>query len=473
MKNYKWIAFFAVALSLFVNVASMGAIIISLKEISLSFGTSIHEVSWLVIIHLLTVTAILLPAGNFADRFGQKKVHMVGIATFIIGTAIGFFAPNFIILIFSRIIMGIGSGMGQAVGGAIVTNLFPESERGKSLGLMSTTVGLGQTVGPVIGGVLVFNFGWQTVYLSLLIPMIFAFILGHFLLRKDNIKQKNNPDQFDFRGAFFAIAFIISIILGMRNIVFEDLFSNFALLFILISVPFAFLFILTEIRSQNPILNFNLFRIRSFSIAVNTRFFAFLAISANMILMPIFLTGLLSINESRVGLMLIFQSLGMAFAAGLGGRLSDKFGRIKFIIFGLSLMIFSNILIAQFNISTSRSFITTILLINGLGMGFWGSPNMALTYSSLDKNLTGFVSSIISFTRNMGNTFGQTLATIMLTAFLILGANYKGDIASLNSLDKDSMNVFLNAWKFIYFSSVVFLVISLVPNIFLARSKQI
>jgi hypothetical protein len=106
-------------------------------------------------------------------------------------------------------------------------------------------------------------------------------------------------------------------------------------------------------------------------------------------------------------------------------------------------------------------------------MGFWGSPNMAITYSSLDKNLTGFVSSIISFTRNMGNTFGQTLATIMLTAFLILGANYKGDIASLNSLDKDSMNVFLNAWKFIYFSSVVFLVISLVPNIFLARSKQI
>ena len=472
MKNYKWIAFFAVALSLFVNVASMGAIIISLKEISLSFGTSIHEVSWLVIIHLLTVTAILLPAGNFADRFGQKKVHMLGIATFILGTAIGFFAPNFIILIFSRIIMAIGSGMGQAVGGAIVTNLFPESERGKSLGLMSTTVGLGQTVGPVIG-VLVFNFGWQTVYLSLLIPMIFAFILGHFLLRKDNIKKKNNPDQFDFRGAFFGIAFIISIILGMKNIVFEDLFSNFALLFILISVPFAILFILTEIRSQNPILNFNLFRIRSFSIAVNTRFFAFLAMSSNMILMPIFLTGLLSINESRVGLMLIFQSLGMAFAAGLGGRLSDKFGRIKFVIFGLSLMIFSNIFIAQFNISTSRSFITTILLINGLGMGFWGSPNMALTYSSLSKNQYSFVSSIISFIRNMGNTLGQTYATVILSVFLLIGANYNGDISGLGSLEENSINIFLNAWKFIYISSVVFLLISLIPNIFLMKQKQI
>ena len=473
MNNYKWFAFLAVAIALFVNVSSMGAILISLKEISIYFETSIHQVSWLVIIHLLTVTAILLPAGSIADRFGHKKVHMFGLAFFILGTTIGFFSPNFFILIFSRVIMAIGSGMGQAVGGAIVTSLFPENERGKSLGLMSTTVGLGQTVGPVIGGVIVYNFGWQLVYLSLLFPMILAFILGYFLLRKDNLKTSLEKQKFDYKGTVYGVGFIIFIILGMKNLTFEDIFSNFALLFVLLSLPCALLFIYTEIKSSNPILNFKLFKIKDFSIAVNTRFFAFLAMSANMIMMPIFLTGLLNINESRVGLMLIFQSLGMAFAASLGGRLSDKFGRMKFIIFGLSLMIFSYIFISQFNTTTSKSFITVILLISGLGMGFWGSPNMALTYSSLDKGLTGFVSSIISFIRNMGNTFGQTLSTLILTAFLIIGANYNGDIAGLNSLDKDSMNVFLNAWKFIYFSSVFFLLISLIPNIFLARSKQI
>ncbi|MBA46535.1 MAG: hypothetical protein CL893_00430 [Dehalococcoidia bacterium] len=473
MNNYKWFAFLAVAIALFVNVSSMGAVLISLKEISIYFETSIHQVSWLVIIHLLTVTAILLPAGSIADRFGHKKVHMFGLAFFILGTTIGFFSPNFFILIFSRVIMAIGSGMGQAVGGAIVTSLFPENERGKSLGLMSTTVGLGQTVGPVIGGVIVYNFGWQLVYLSLLFPMILAFILGYFLLRKDNLKTSLEKQKFDYKGTVYGVGFIIFIILGMKNLTFEDIFSNFALLFVLLSLPCALLFIYTEIKSSNPILNFKLFKIKDFSIAVNTRFFAFLAMSANMIMMPIFLTGLLNINESRVGLMLIFQSLGMAFAASLGGRLSDKFGRMKFIIFGLSLMIFSYIFISQFNSSTSKSFITLILLISGLGMGFWGSPNMALTYSSLDKGLIGFVSSIISFIRNMGNTFGQTLSTLILTAFLMIGANYNGDIAGLNSLDKDSMNVFLNAWKFIYFISVVFLLISLIPNIFLARSKQI
>jgi len=106
-------------------------------------------------------------------------------------------------------------------------------------------------------------------------------------------------------------------------------------------------------------------------------------------------------------------------------------------------------------------------------MGFWGSPNMALTYSSLNSDQSGFVSSIISFVRNMGNTFGQTLSTLILTAFLILGANYNGDIAGLNSLDNDSLKVFLDAWQFIYFSSIFFLLISLIPNIFLARRKQI
>ena len=125
MINYKWIAFLAVALSLFVSVTSMGAILISLKDISISFNTPIHQVSWLVIIHLLTVTAILLPAGNFADRFGRKNIHLLGIVFFISGTILGFFATSFIFLMFSRVIMAIGSGMGQAVGGAIVTALFP------------------------------------------------------------------------------------------------------------------------------------------------------------------------------------------------------------------------------------------------------------------------------------------------------------------------------------------------------------
>ena len=204
MNNYKWFAFLAVAIALFVNVSSMGAILISLKEISIYFETSIHQVSWLVIIHLLTVTAILLPAGSIADRFGHKKVHMFGLAFFILGTTIGFFSPNFFILIFSRVIMAIGSGMGQAVGGAIVTSLFPENERGKSLGLMSTTVGLGQTVGPVIGGVIVYNFGWQLVYLSLLFPMILAFILGYFLLRKDNLKTSLEKQKFGGENFFFS-----------------------------------------------------------------------------------------------------------------------------------------------------------------------------------------------------------------------------------------------------------------------------
>ena len=80
MKNFKWIAFLAVSLSLFVSVMSMGAILISLKDISDSFNTPIHQVSWIVIVHLLTVTAILLPAGNIADRFGRKNVHIFGLS---------------------------------------------------------------------------------------------------------------------------------------------------------------------------------------------------------------------------------------------------------------------------------------------------------------------------------------------------------------------------------------------------------
>ena len=198
-----------------------------------------------------------------------------------------------------------------------------------------------------------------------------------------------------------------------------------------------------------------------------------MSMSADMIMMPIFLTGLLSINESEVGFMLIFGALAFAISAPIGGRLSDQFGRKKFIILGLLMLIFSYAMISQFNINSSKKFITIFLVIGGVGKGLWGSPNMALTYSSLSKNQYSFVSSIISFIRNMGNTLGQTYATVILSVFLLIGANYNGDISGLGSLEENSINIFLNAWKFIYISSIVFLLISLIPNIFVMKQKQI
>ena len=93
--NYKWIAFSAIALALFVQVMSAGAIIISLKDIAQYFNISISLVSWLVIIQLLTVTAVLIPAGKISDRVGKKKFHIVGIIIFMIGTLGGYFSTSF------------------------------------------------------------------------------------------------------------------------------------------------------------------------------------------------------------------------------------------------------------------------------------------------------------------------------------------------------------------------------------------
>ena len=254
---------------------------------------------------------------------------------------------------------------------------------------------------------------------------------------------------------------------------FENIFSNYAFIFLILSIPFCIAFIITELRISNPILNFGLFKKKNFSLAINTRLFAFMSMSADMIMMPIFLTGLLSINESEVGFMLIFGALAFAISAPIGGRLSDQFGRKKFIILGLLMLIFSYAMISQFNINSSKKFITIFLVIGGVGKGLWGSPNMALTYSSLSKNQYSFVSSIISFIRNMGNTLGQTYATVILSVFLLIGANYNGDISGLGSLEENSINIFLNAWKFIYISSIVFLLISLIPNNFVMKQKQI
>ena len=470
--NYKWIAFSAIALALFVQVMSAGAIIISLKDIAQYFNISISLVSWLVIIQLLTVTAVLIPAGKISDRIGKKKFHIVGIIIFMLGTLGGYFSTSFTLLLIFRVVMAIGSGMGQAVGGAIVASLFSENERGKSLGAMSTTVGLGATAGPVFGGILVQNFGWQSVYLALFIPMFIALFAGYFLLKDDSPSKNIKFENFDFIGTITGILFVVLIIFGIKNIDISNFINSFSMYCLFLGLIFGILFIINEKIISNPLINFNLLNNLTFSIAVSTRFFAFLAISGNMIMMPIFLTGIMNINESSVGLMLLFQSLGMALAASIGGRLSDKFGRKMFVILGLSSMIASYFFISQLNLNSTNSYIVILLLITGLGMGLWGSPNMAQTYSTLQKNEYGFVSSLIAFLRNIGNTLGQTYASTILAIFL-LSAGYLGDISGLGSLDQETYGVYFRAWQFIYLSSIVFLLIALIPNIFLKGKKTL
>ena len=153
--NYKWKAFWVVALALFTMVMDFSVTGIALPTIADDFSLSLSIVSWVAIAGALTISALLLPLGRFADIAGRKRVHLIAMGLFAIGSVSAAVSPNLQSLIGARVVMAIGGAMDQAVVMAIVTSVFPPGERGKGLGLITTAVGTGGIAVPIIGGPLI------------------------------------------------------------------------------------------------------------------------------------------------------------------------------------------------------------------------------------------------------------------------------------------------------------------------------
>ena len=139
---------------------------IALPVISEEFSRDIPTVQWIYLAYVLTTASMFMPVGRLADIIGRRKVFLLGWVINMIGAAVGGFAPVFSIVVIGKVIQGIGVAGIQGNGMAIISSNFPESERGKSIGLYTAIIGSGLTSGPTIGGLLVHFVGWRAVFLA-------------------------------------------------------------------------------------------------------------------------------------------------------------------------------------------------------------------------------------------------------------------------------------------------------------------
>ena len=162
--NYKWKTFGAVGLSTVTMVMSFSIVFLALSSIAEDFNITLRAVSWVVIAQSLTISSVMLPLGRVADITGRKGFLLTGLVLFGGGAIFASFSTSLAMLVAARVVMAVGSAMGQSVGTAIIASVFPAKERGKGLGSQTTAVAIGGASGPIIGGLLLHVWGWQGLF---------------------------------------------------------------------------------------------------------------------------------------------------------------------------------------------------------------------------------------------------------------------------------------------------------------------
>jgi|ETNmetMinimDraft_5_1059913.scaffolds.fasta_scaffold04174_4 MFS family permease len=463
---YKWKAFGAVSLSLFVMVMDQSALNVILPEIAESFSVRLSIVSWVTIIGGLTISSTLLPLGKLADLMGRRKVHIIGMGLFGIGSLICYFSSNISTLLAGRILSSIGSSMDQAVVMAIVLAVFPKNERGKGLGMITFAVGLGAIAGPLIGGQISQLIGWRFVFLIMFFPTFLALSLAYLVLKDSLIgsPQSSEKERYDWKGAIYSALFIIILIINIINPLNMAYSSPIYWSSWLICISIFIIFVRSQLTNPFPMFNLYFFTKWRFSFAVAARLTGFMSNAPFWFLIPFYATIVLGYSISLTGILIFLNAVGMSFAGSVGGRLSDKFGTLKFILSGLLALTISWILLIFLPSNTPVIYIAFISLFNGASNGLWMAPNTSETLEDIDVNSQGIISAFNALIRNVGSVIGISISTTLIT-FILITNGLDVEINDLKTGTDSEILILANAMRYAFVMLASFSILGIILSI--------
>jgi EmrB/QacA subfamily drug resistance transporter len=409
----KWLAMLGIGMGVFMATLDASIVNISLPTLVEAFHTQLAVIEWVVLSYTLVLTSLMLGVARLGDMFDKKKIYLAGLVTFTLGSFLCGWSPSVGWLIGFRALQGLGATMMQALGTAIITEVFPANERGRALGTSGSIVAVGIAVGPPLGGILIGLVGWQFVFwVNVPVGIAAWFIISRFVPSS----IPGHPGQrFDPAGALILLATLACYATGMTFGQAAGFADQRVLILLVAALAGLLVFVAVELRITQPMVDLRMFRNALFSANLLMGFLIFLVLSGGF-LMPFILQNVMGYSTEVVGLFLITQPIASGLMAPLAGTLSDRFGSRVISLVGLILVIFGCLAIGTFNQHVTPLGIVARIVPLGLGLGMFQSPNNSAIMGSVPRERLGVASGLLSLSRTLGNSTGLPLMGSLFTA---------------------------------------------------------
>ncbi len=408
--------FFAVgAIGTFMATLDGSILNVALPTIAKDLNCSVNQVAWVVLSYTLTLVSLLLVFGSWTQRKGYGFAYKFGFSFFFVGSLLCIFSWSLYSLVFGRIIQAIGTSMFQAVGPGLVTEVFPEKERGQGIGMMTMMVSAGLMTGPPLGGFLLEFFPWQAIFvINLPIGLLGMIVTFRYfpLLPKRIVRGKLR--------LLGAILISVTLFTGTLAL---SLISDYGITdariwgMIIISLVSLVLFVKVESNEETALIGLKLFKNRQLVTALGAAVIMFISLAGVMILIPFYLEIVKNFQPRTVGFFLIIFPLLMFIVAPLSGRLSDKIGSRILTCIGMIVLATGLYLLSRIGMETSDIFIIVSIIVIAGGAAIFNTPNSSAIMGSVAKNQRAITSGILSTSRNIGMSTGVALGTALLAYF--------------------------------------------------------
>lgn len=417
----KWFTLVAVGMSILMGTIDVSIVNVSLPVLVKELRTDFATIQWVVLGYVLIITSLMLGAARLGDMYNKKHLYAWGLSLFTIGSFFCGFSGNVYWLIAFRVLQGLGGVFLQALGMALVVEMFPSRERGRALGLTGGIVSVGLASGPVLGGIIIGTLSWNWIFwINIPIGTIALLTLISFV---PSVPSHKKGQKFDLIGALTLMLFLACYALAMtkgQKMGFDQMFIR--ILFIA-AAGGAISFLVLERYVKQPMVDFSLFRNLLFSLGILLGFLTFILLGGTMFILPFFLKYVQNYSTQSMGFLLMVVPIGEGIISPLAGRITDRFGPLGIRLAGNILIVASCFLVSTLEITTPVwGYIVKVLPL-GLGVGTFQATNNTAVMGAVPVHRLGIASGLLALSRNLGVTTGLPIVGVVFTAVVL---NFSG-----------------------------------------------
>ena len=410
----KWAILYTVLIMTFMATLDSSIVNVAMPVMARELSVQMGDIQWISTIYLVISSAVMLVFGRLGDMAGKVRVFQTGVALFTAGSALCACSHTLIMLIGARVVQALGAAAALANNQGIITEAFPASERGRSLGMVASFVALGTLCGPMLGGLITSVASWEWIFVINIPVGAIAFLVGLKTLPRDGAEAaaQRGRRSLDAPGAILMAAGIMLVFCAL-TLMEQQVTTLFAGM-LAIGIALLVAFIAVERRSTSPLMQLGVFRSLSFDINLGTLLTVFVAFGAFNLITPFYLQDAHGFSVGEAGLIMTTYPLVNFVVGPLAGSISDRIGCERPTMFGLAVMVCGLGLVGMLAVDTPVPVIVASLACMSLGSSSFQSPNNSLIMGSAPRDALGFVGSLSALTRNLGMSVGITAGSMLL-----------------------------------------------------------
>ncbi len=418
LSERRWRVLGATAIGAFIAPFDGSVVAIALPRIGPALDLSFVGALWVQLSYLLVLTVGLIPAGRLADTWGGLRLYRIGLVVFALASAAAGASTSTAWLLAARCIQGLGAALLSATSTALVTEAFPPSERGKALGLNVTAVYLGLALGPVLGGLLTEQVGWRSIFYVNVPVAAASLVLGWHLTSNRRAARSG----LDLPGVGLLVGALAAGMVGISLAPIWGWTAASSLALIGGGIGGVIGLVVYESSRSEPFLDVGLFRrSRLFATANLAALANYIAFSAVTVLTSVFLEVVSGRSPEQAGLILVAAPVAMVALSWLAGRASDVVGSRWLASGGMAVIAVGLVMLSQLPVQPAMPRLVGDLVIVGVGMAAFSSPNTSAVMGSVPRAQLGVASGMLGTMRFLGQALSIGVLGALATSRLGAG----------------------------------------------------